>query len=208
MALLFALVLSLPRGFACPQDSERATAVPQAELTLETALAQLPSIEQQGKFDLHKKEWDFVPAVDWLSEYIAQGGTLTDEQWREALLRSGAIRMRARWPTDLPLAISIEIPVWLGWYTEIRLTPADASLRPATGGTMSRITCGNCADGAWRRARYQELGTLAPGSHALGFAVVVERGEARSTYVQRPGIAPPDGPPAAVLWNGSPTLGV
>ena len=201
VTVLFAILLSLSGRFAGPQDR----AAPPAELTLETALAQLPPIEHQGTFDRDKGEWDFVPAVDWLTEYLAHGGTLTDEQWRQALLRSGAIRVRTRWPADLPLAVGIERPVWLGWLTEVRLTPTDSSLRPAKGGTMLPVSCGNCADGRRRRARYQELGRLAPGFHMLGFEVVVERGEARSVYEQRRNAAPPQGP-AAVLWKGSLTF--
>jgi hypothetical protein len=108
-----------------------------------------------------------------LQEHFTSGGELTDSQWRTLIQRTGAIRVRARWPVDQPFAMFVSPPPWLH-FTQIRVQPRDASLAAMSGGTLSPGGCGTCHESTADRERYQEIGTLPLGRRRLEFDVVVE----------------------------------
>ncbi|NOT32380.1 MAG: hypothetical protein HOP15_18195 [Planctomycetes bacterium] len=170
--------------------------------TADEALERLPPIGREGTFDKQRMAWNFDPAVSWLKDHLARGGTLSDEQWRRALLRSGSFRVRERWPIDRPFAVSVEIPAWLP-LSEIRLSTGDSGDFEGRAGSTSPLMCGNCAASARMRWRYQELQVLPLGSQTVSFQVVVERGSDTGPSRLRRDTPPPEGPPAGVLWKGT-----
>ena len=191
LALFGSSALLGARGGAPPLDIR----------TADEAIEQLPPIGQDARWT--GKEWVVHPAAAWLTEYLAKGGPLTDEQWRRALSKSRAIRVRQRWPVDEPFAIGMEVPRWLP-LTEIRLSSEISALSSARAGSLVPSRCGNCTDSARRRARYQVLGMLASSEpQVLRYQVVVERGPPPKSFYARRSDPPPEGPPAGVLWTGS-----
>ena len=128
----------------------------------------------------------------------AGGGTLSDEQWRRALLRSRAIEVRERWPVDVRFAVGMEVPRWLPSAVQIRAIADHPELSAAAAGSLHPSWCGNCSESSLLRGRYQELGMLPPGQHDLAFQVTVERGTARRVLLDREA----DHVPPGILWAG------
>src|SRR5262245_56797898 len=56
--------------------------------------------------------WVLEPDVVAMKELV-ESRRLTGAQWERALLHTGAIRWRNRWPADEPFAISVRVPAWL-----------------------------------------------------------------------------------------------
>lgn len=186
------LALSALPGARGQQDAR-----PSSTIALEAALDRLPRIDEERSWNAAREAWDIPTAVSWMAEYVAAGGTLTDEQWRRALTRSQAIRVRERWPAGEPFAVGMDVPSWLP-LTEIRLDPERTTLSSARAGSTVGGWCGNWFNAVRSRWRYQELGRLEPGLQELRFRVVVERGSPRSSARRRDRDSPP-----AVLWTGS-----
>lgn len=153
-------------------------------MTVEQAIAELPPIGREGAISADGKRWVEAPVVEQLREHLEAGGTLTDEQWREALSRSRAIHLRERWPVAFPLAISVQRPHWLP-LAELRVRPQREDLRAAEAGSFKRPFCGNCSESRYLRESYQELGALPLGTHHLVFDVQIEidaDGEESASY--------------------------
>lgn len=152
-------------------------------------------------------EWRFDPAVGEGFEHlyslemrrrVVQGG-LTDEQWRTALLRTGAIRARATWPKDEPYAVSMTVPRWLD-VSQVRLVPQMSGWRNAEAGEVFSGPSGTVAMVRARDAKYQSLGKLPNRRSKIVFHVAVERGQ---SWFSR------DSDPApGMLWEGQFSLAV
>jgi len=136
-----------------------------------------------------------------LGAHLAAGGTLTDEQWQRALLRSGAIRVRERWPAEVPFAVCMEMPAWLQ-RSEVRLY-TEGHAAPVARASSGLIDCGNCAAAATMRWWYQELEPLPLGEQVVSFQVTVERFRPRSLGSLRRDAAAAVGPEPGVLWRGT-----
>ncbi len=113
------------------------------------------------------------PEAQEMQRRLDQKRDLEDAVWREALERCGAIKMRRRWLAGRPLAVSIEIPRWLG-DARLSVSPVTAGLHAAVATRSPK--CFN-AEVAEREANFhQELGELAPGEHTIEVICRVEQG--------------------------------
>lgn len=155
-------------------------------------IEQLPVIEQQWHYDAEKKEVIWEPEVLALRDYLDTGGVLSDDQWRLALERSGAIRVRPRWPVQEPLAISVEVPAWL---TDARIVVVPVRNDFTSARSVPRSGCGTCGLSSGLEERYQTIGVLALGPQVLELRITVERIPAW----RRRG-APAQSP--KILWQG------
>lgn len=151
-------------------------------------------------------EWTFDSVtsngtVDGASEEMRRrlvNGSLTDEQWRGALLGTGALRFRDRWPKGAEYAISITVPGWLG-VAQIRVKPRLAALRDVEAGELMAGPCGTFTIMRARGARLgRPMGKLPDGVQELVFEVEVERGR---SWIDR--FRPREGGEPGILWKGS-----
>ena len=69
-----------------------------SDLSLDEIVEQLPRVGSEGTWDEEKEEYIEHPACRTLKKRLAQGHKLTDAQWRKALVDTGVIRIRGRWP--------------------------------------------------------------------------------------------------------------
>lgn len=162
--------------------------------TIDELITLLPN-EEDGLWDASVAKYTINPAVEELKRRLDSGTSLTDKQWREALINSGTIRVRNDWPTGVPFAVSMRDPRWLG-LSEIRFVPRMTGLTSAMAGMLHGSTCGTFIMGMRADALYQELGTLSVGRHQLEFDVTIERGKRDECYSE------PTDPPPGVLWKG------
>jgi hypothetical protein len=178
MISVFVAALSL-LSWQVPQDVDR-------------LIERLPEIERQGQYDAEKNETVWEPEVLALRDYLDSGGVLSDDQWRLALERSGAIRVRPRWPVQEPLAISVEVPAWLK-DARIIVVPVRSDFTSAR--SVSRSGCGTRGLSSSFQARYQAIGVLALGPQVLELRITVER---------IPGWRRRDAPAQSprILWQG------
>ena len=194
--LALAALALLPATLAAgQQDSAQDPTQDWGTLDLDSLISRLPTIGSERSWDEDNRKWVKHPAVLQFQDRIGGGVQLSDTQWSAALLKSGAIRMRNKWPKDVPLAISMRDPAWLP-LCEIEMTPTTpSSLSPAKAGSTVGEFCGTCALGREERAAHQVLGALPPGKHEVTFAVQIERGT--------PLFGPEeDVPPQGVVWAG------
>ena len=164
----------------------------QARQEVDRWIERLPLIERQWHYDA-ENEVIWEPEVLAMRDYLDGGGLLSDAQWRLALVRSGAIRVRERWPVQEPFAISVEVPAWLK-NSKLTVEPVRSDFTSAQA-TSTSGGCGNCAMSSGLRARYQTIGVLALGPQVLELRITVERIPAW----RRRG-APAQSP--KILWQG------
>lgn len=162
-------------------------------------IERLPPIEQEGAYDEEQRKWVSAPEVEALRAYLDVDRPMTEARWRLALERSRAIRVRARWPVDEPLAVSVELPSWLR-NVSLSVTPR------AEGFALARSSvgswCGNCSSSMRFRARYQPVGRIALGPQTLELGISIDRDPVRRTKGE---------PGEGNLWCGVlsfPVLGV
>ncbi|MBI5434767.1 MAG: hypothetical protein HZA52_18185 [Planctomycetes bacterium] len=142
------------------------------ELTLDEHIDALPPMGCERHLDSLDHEWLWHPSAYVLSETVARG-KLTDEQWRRALLKSGAIRWRQRWPADEPFLVSVDLPDWTGGM-RLSLTPRDSELASAVAGTLTPGFCfsGHLAARDW--GHLLTLGPLEPGTRSVACDIAIE----------------------------------
>ena len=58
---------------------------------------------------------------------IERGDVLTAEQWKRALVSTGALRVRERWPAGVPFAVSAREPEWL-WHMAVHFASTGPEL--------------------------------------------------------------------------------
>jgi hypothetical protein len=137
--------------------------LPRAQ-TLDAWIDALPTIACERHLDEQEHPVE-APAVAELRRAV-EARALSDEQWRRALSKSGAIRRRKRWPLDRPFAVSMAAPAWLpgerGLWAQVTLVPRIAGWHEATGGHLEAETCGTARVMRARREHTQELGPLTP----------------------------------------------
>lgn len=168
------LFVSLAMGVAIARAQEPVSSAPESLVSgMDEHAAPPPPIRADGAADAGRKRGLDIHAIGQLRKRVAEHGSLTDEQWREVLRLSGAIRVREHWPVALPLAISVQAPMWLP-LTELRVKPRRVGLAAALGGSFHQTPCGNCGEARSVREGYQELGMLPLGKHRLVFDVHIE----------------------------------
>ncbi len=83
------------------------------------------------------------------------------------------VHTRARWPQDIPLAICMRSPRWLGSCCEIQLTPLLQEPNRATVGTLFPAHCGNAAMARVEAELLQIVGRQRPGESCAQFTCTV-----------------------------------
>ncbi len=153
--------------------------------------------------------WEGGVAAAVLGAGLRAGETMPDALWRKALLETGTIRVRKRWPVDVPFAVNMHKPAWLG-PALITLTRRGASVRTATRGAIRPIGCGTCQFDS-NCERHFEFGYVELGEQAIDFDVRIERGMTSNELIKaqlkarrlgvKSGIN--QGSPPPVLWSGA-----
>ena len=189
---------SLSDSLAEEGGANRAPSGVSFDASLDKLIAQLPQVDSEGKWDEEKKEYVENSICCTLRGRLARGGKMTDAQWRKALLDSGAIRIRDRWPEGEDFAISMRKPGWLG-VAEIRMKPRTKGLKEAKAGMLFESTCGFYSNCVYQKALYQPLGMLPLGKHKIVFDVIVERGKEDGPFREKEATKPP---PPSILWKG------
>ncbi len=185
------------------QEDRRSAAVPQKtleELGLDELIGLLPPVgeewlptEKAGRFELK-------PAAAEMKRRLEQGVHLASAQWRRALVETGALRIRRRWPVEHVFAVSMQDPAWDG-VSQIRLVPNLEGLAPAEVGLLYSPGCGTLMGWMHQAWLYQELGELPLGRYDLVFDVTIERGAESFSMGQQKNSAHP-APPPGILWRG------
>lgn len=164
-----------------------------SELPTQALLERVPKAGCEWRYDRVNQTGIEDPFSAELARRLAAGASLSDQQWRYVLVKSGAIIVRDKWPSEYPLAISMTVPRWLG-LTQIRARPRLKSLRSAQAGELLWSFSGTMPAIRKRQAKYQSIGFLPRHVTSLVFDVTVERGK-RSPFQE-------DSPPPGVLWQG------
>ncbi|HEX6885902.1 MAG TPA: hypothetical protein VF530_21185 [Planctomycetota bacterium] len=200
-----AIVLLLGAVTALPLQAPTPAAAGPQDLTLLSVDALIDRLPPVGEEWLREEDrWSLVPAAKEMKARLERGEGLSPAQWRRALIGTGALRSRERWPAEQPFALSMRSPGWLA-VTQVRLVPRRAGLAPAEVGLLYRSTCGTFMGWKEQEWSYQELGTLPVGRHHLVFDVTVERGSGfRSAFFEEEEKPAPPG----VLWTGELALDV
>lgn len=172
-----------------------------ASLGIDDLIKRLPPAGQEWRWDRGESKGVEHPAsLEMRRRVVADG--LTDEQWQKALLESGAIRLRSRWPRAEEYRASLTVPRWLG-LTQIRLTPRMEGGRTIAAGELMWSFSGTFPAMRARDARLgNSMGVIPEGTTELVFDVEVERGRAGRMFREDEGEAPPPG----MLWSGTLSL--
>lgn len=142
-------------------------------LPLDELIQRLPAA---GSEWIRGASWRLVPVAQELKDRIEHGAELSGDQWKRALLSTGAVRMRSRWPSSEPLAISMKEVGWLPC-TRVRLEPRDATLAPVEAGWLNGPGfCGTYSSQVEQSWLYQVLGELPLGRQTLVLDLTLERG--------------------------------
>ncbi|MBI5431884.1 MAG: hypothetical protein HZA52_03525, partial [Planctomycetes bacterium] len=137
------------------------------ELTLDERIDALPPIGCVEHRDARGRPSEAQEIAELRRAVEARA--LSDEQWRRALSKSGAVRWRRRTVTGEPFLISLRRPAWLDG-AELRLTPrlpGASTLRDP----IEAYRCLTCDASehttfwGWHHGR--ELAALAPRTRAL-----------------------------------------
>jgi hypothetical protein len=193
--LLAAFALASP---AVAQEAAR-TGEELATLGLDELIERLPPVGEEWAKGTGSRTLPLVPVAAEFRARIEGGAELTAEQWMRALTRSGALRLRERWPASEPFAVSMTAPGWLRW-SSVTVDPRDSGLASArAGSTAGRFDCGFYGARVVEGWRHQELGRLAPGTRSLPIELVLRRGKASP--------APP-GTKTGVFFRGAGSLEV
>jgi len=190
-----ALLLFIQGGVPAPDSQDL------RGISLDALIQRLPRVGSECQWDSVKRERLCDPATEEIQRRLIAGTRPTDTQWRDALIGSGSVRIRSKWPEAVPFAISMRMPAWLP-ACEIRLQPRNPGLKAAKAGLLYHSTCGTYSGWVYQDALYQELGTLPLGRHRLEFDVVVEAGDGSSFLVKMPEL------PKGVIWEGSMTFDI
>lgn len=169
-----------------------------ARLTMDELIALLPPAGKELRRGRTMGEIGFHPASEEMQRRLAAGAELTDEQWVSALLSTGAIRFRPKWPKDQEYVLSLTVPRWLG-LVQIRLLPRTEALQATSVGRLLAGFSGTGAAIDARDARLgRRLGKLPPETTEIIFDVEIERGR-NFLSLKNEG----DQEPPGILWEGS-----
>jgi hypothetical protein len=168
------------------------------ELDLDALIDRLPPIGSETVYN--GERWELRPLPAEMKSRVEGGAKLTGEQWKRALLRTGALRIRTPWALPMPAAVSMRVPAWLD-VTRIRMVPWDRRLNAVEVGSLVPETCGTYATWCYQDWMYQELGSLDLGRHRIQFDVNIERGEdVWLKHFPKEGVT---APPPGLVWQGA-----
>lgn len=195
----------LPRADDTPSRTVDAVEVDGEQLqnlSLRQLIDRLPPADTRPRWDDDLQTVVEHPASEEMRRRLITGTELSDDQWRQALFGTGAIKYQQQWPMNESYRLSLTVPDWLD-LTEIRLAARGVDLRPASAGTTLPVLCGNCYEVQLRYERAgRPMGTLPEGTTELVFDVEIERGTMRWNPPRN--VSPKPG----VLWKGTITLPV
>lgn len=107
------------------------------------------------------------------------GENLTGWQWRYVLENKGVLRVRERWPANLPLAVGFGPPHWLRPWPNIYLSSRLPNGRQIVYGDVKWGICGNAALGELQERAWQIIGTLPAGARSVALDVKVHAPDTR-----------------------------
>ncbi|MCK6446670.1 MAG: hypothetical protein L6Q99_09795 [Planctomycetes bacterium] len=148
---------------------------PEHELTLDERIDALPPIGCHHHRDPASGKWSDDPIAAGMRPYV-EARALSDEQWRRALVKSGAIRWPKRWVEGAPLLLSLRIPSWIP-AANLTVTPRVAELDYAFDSNGIPV-CGMFDPEAgpsfwWQGGK--ELGLVPAGTRAIACDVSIEK---------------------------------
>lgn len=103
--LACAVFAQAPRELTLDERPERA-------LTLDERIEALPPIGCHHHRDPDSGKWFDDPIAAGMQPYV-EAHTLSDDQWRRALVNSGSFRYRSRWVAGEPWLVSLSVPFWI-----------------------------------------------------------------------------------------------
>lgn len=192
-----------------PPSTQAAAAASEPEdlsgLNIAELIQRLPAAGCEWRWDDARQDGVTDPAAAEMKRRITRGTKLTDEQWRLALLSTGAIRFHPKWPQEEEYCVSLTIPRWLG-LAQIRLNPQLAGLHATQVGELLQGFSGTGAMIDARDARMgRAIGKLPVNTNQVTFDVEVERGKSLNAFAERDEsvLLPP-----GILWKGAITVPV
>jgi len=143
-------------------------------LSLDDLIDRLPPAGEEWWFDFERGDGVESPVTQEMSRRL-ETAILTDDQWRRALLGTGAIRLRTRWPREVPYAISLTVPRWLA-PAQIKVAPTMSGWRTVAAGELVYGSSGTRPAMRARDARVgQELGPLPEAATNIEFEIEIRR---------------------------------
>lgn len=157
-------------------NDRAATSDDLTQLDMDALIQRLPPAGLEFRLDGESGKFSEDPASVEMRRRVVTVN-LTDQQWRNALFGTGAIRFRDRWPRNAEYSVSMTLPRWLG-IAQIRVKPRLAALRERSVGILYLAICGNGLMAERELARRgNPMGTVPDEEMKLVFDVEVERGQ-------------------------------
>lgn len=179
-----------------------------SHLTLDEVIERLPPAGND-RTDT-EGPWSLTPVAAEMRTRVERGDPLTGEQWTRALLTTGSMKFRSRWPVTDPFVVALRKPSWLP-LTRVSFDPRPEGLAPIAMGTEYIQTCGIGMRGE-SAEHVEEVGLLPLGSNRLVFDVTFERGPKAMLFADLPRLAEqmarPPHPPAGVFFRGQVAIDV
>ena len=139
-------------------------------------ISYLPPVGEEYWFDKQVDGWVYDPVAVEMSRRV-ESAKLWDWQWRAIIQRCGIVRTREKWPAEVPLAIAMQQPSWLG-ANEVTALPLN---RPhneefeASAGTTLRGFCALGIEFTYMREAYQPIGIYSAGTRRVPLQVTIDR---------------------------------
>lgn len=156
-------------------DGDEGTTAALAGATWAQLIASVPGPTNGPDRDMSTANWPPHPVTTEIASRLVRGERPSDSQWAAVLIQSGAVGARGTWPVDLPWAVSMRVPNWLGQAT-IELQAVNEGFRPAKAGSRWPHICGNCMESHRFTDAFQEVGDVRLGEQVIEFEAVVRWG--------------------------------
>lgn len=178
---------------------------PHAEI--DALIARLPQVGSERVLDEKGASTGLLPDVERMRALVVVHA-LDDAQWRRALIDTGVVRWRERWPRDVPFTICLRRAEWMGRILMV-LDAHRAGWTPA----MVQSYSGSCTSSEEPFYMYQRLGPLESRDTEVVLDVRVERqaNGRDAEYYLRGAIGADEasqGKDGELLWSGTLTLPV
>ncbi|MFT3686434.1 MAG: hypothetical protein QM783_16185 [Phycisphaerales bacterium] len=168
-----------------------------SKLSLDELINRLPRVGAEGTLDWLSRGSECTTARIELRRRIDAGAVLNSSQWQSALMRTGVVRFRSKWPKGETVVVAVTGPGTLV-DGDIMLQPRDQSLASLHGGTAFEL-CGTGLDERVQAELHQKLGVVSPGEHNLLLD---------ATLIQPKGPAPERFTTRETVWEGPFTLSI
>ncbi|HLP84061.1 MAG TPA: hypothetical protein VK157_06900 [Phycisphaerales bacterium] len=147
-----------------------------AGLSNAEVIARLPEVGEYWVRDDSGDSWGRADIVDEMAARVGRG-EISAEEFREAFVRSRAIRSSPRWFKGKPYRVWFRLPEWLG----VRRFYVASATSDVPGGQLIQARswsmggCGNEMQWQESQEAYQLVGDLPEGTKSVSFVVHVKR---------------------------------